>query len=319
MLFAFFALAYLMVGLIQSVGYFGSTSLRSVSASDKVWTDFTGLFKSKKGAPYSWLNGTSPEISYGIVKFDKRLIRALTYLSEKNPTSCGWSGHHEDLQLSIEAPEKSDLSTPPDNLRSASTIDRGVGVRVVSADRIKCTKIPRTKHCDAQQPVKFDEKNIPLLVNQLLKPDKPYDRLNCEVICAVDYYPRSPIDASAEDTIKPSVLSDLSNLDPGEFPYEQITQAGKEAGVYKTALLTYELMTIDDPGCEVSSGNEGYRRVIPTTLVLPKWATDKMGNLWPKLEDFAKTKFPYRFQETSPLSGLSNDVFLDEKGLHFNY
>ena len=48
MLFAFFALAYLMVGLIQSVGYFGSTSLRSVSANDKIWTDFTGLFKNKQ-------------------------------------------------------------------------------------------------------------------------------------------------------------------------------------------------------------------------------------------------------------------------------
>jgi hypothetical protein len=321
-LFLFFASAYFLTGLIQTVGFFGTTSLRSVSEKDKAWTDFNKLFGSKKGAPYSWLNGTSPEVGYSIVKFDKRLIRALTHLSEKSPTSCGWSGQHEDLQLSVEAPEMSDLSSPADSLRSASTVKRGVGVRITSADKIKCTKIPRNDKCDTKipmQPEKFEEKSIPLVVNKVLKPDKPYNTVNCEVICAVDYYPGNPVDASVEEKTKPTTLSNIAGLEPGEFRYEQITSAAKEAGIYKTALLAYELMAIDDPDCETKGGNEGYKRVIPTTLILPKWTTDKMDDVWEDLRSFAVSQFPYQFQKKSKLSGLSNDALLDEKGLHFNY
>lgn len=311
-----------MVGLIQSVGFFGTTSLRSVSEKSKEWTDFNKLFKSEKGAPYSWLDGVSPEIGYSIVKFDKRLIRALSYLSEKNQTSCGWSGQHEDLQLSIKAPETSDLSSPPDNLRSNSTVSRGVGVRISSADKIKCTKIPRNKYCDTKipmQPEKFDEKSIPLVVNKVLEPDKSYNTVNCEVLCAVDYYPGNPTDSSPEEKTKPAVASNIASLDPGEFQYKQISSSGKKASVYKTALLAYELMTVDDRGCEVDEGNEGYKRVIPTTLILPKWATDKMGDVWSDLKALAVKQFPYRFQKQSQFSGLSHDPLLDEKGLHFNY
>jgi len=309
-----------LVGLIQSIGFFGSTSLRSVSAADKTWTDFTGLFSSKKGAPYNW-SGKAPEISYGIAKFDKRLIRALTYLAKPKQIKCGWNGQHEKITLSIEDTVMSSLSNPPDNLPSASTVDRGVGIRIASADEIKCTKIPLNEYCDTRvlmQAEKFDAKEIPLVVNKVLEADKPHYNPDCEYVCAVDYYPGSPIDALNE-SIAPQPNSAIVSLNPGEFKYEDIAENGKKAGVYKTALLAYELMTIDDKGCETQDGNEGYKRVIPTALILQKWVTDKMGNGWRDLKDFAEAKFPFRFQINSRLSGLSFDHLLDEKGLHFNY
>lgn len=314
---------FLLVGLIQSVGFFGSTSLRSVSASDKTWTDFQGLFSSTKGKPYSWQNNKKPEIGYGIVKFDKRLIRALTYLADPNQTSCGWNGQHEKITLSIEDTAMSSLSSPSDNLRSTSTIDRGVGVRITSADEIKCTKVPLNEYCATKVPMqaeKFEAANeaIPLVVNKVLSPDEPYDKINCEVICAVDYYPRNPLDALGESTA-PSINGAISSKNPEGFKYEDIADNGKKAGVYKTALLAYELMTIDDKGCETPGGNEGYKRIIPTTLILQKWVTDEMGNLWRDFIKLAEAKFPYRFQIGSRLSGLSSDFKLDEKGLHFNY
>lgn len=309
--------------MIQSVGFFGSTSLRSVSASDKAWTDFQGLFSSTKGKPYSWQNNKKPEIGYDIVKFDKRLIRALTYLADPNQTSCGWNGQHEKITLSVEDTAMSSLSPSPDNLPSTSTIDRGVGVRITSADEIKCTKVPLNKYCTTKVPMqaeKFEVANkaIPLVVNKVLSPDEPYDRINCKVTCAVDYYPGNPLDALGENTA-PSINGTINSKNPGEFEYEDIAENGKKAGEYKTALLAYELMTIDDKGCETSDGNEGYKRIIPTTLILQKWVTDKMGDLWKGFETLAETKFPYRFQINSRLSGLSNDPLLDEKGLHFNY
>ena len=316
-----FAGIFLLIGLIQSLGFFGSTSLRSVSVGDKAWTDFTGLFGSSKGKPYSWNNDKKPEIGYGIVKFDKRTIRALTYLSKPNQVSCGWSGQHEKITLSIEDTAISSLSPSPDNLRSASTIDRGLGVRVVSADKIKCTKVPKNKYCDTKVPLqaeKFDHKSIPLVIDKVLEPNKPHANPDCDYICAVDYYPNSPVDGIDEST-PPTISGAISSLNPGEFQYADIASNGKKAGIYKTALLSYELMTIDDKGCETTDGNEGYKRVIPTTLILSKWVTDEMGNLWKGFEKLAEDKFPYKFQMNSRLSGLSSDPLLDERGLHFNY
>ncbi len=319
-----FALVYFLVGLIQSVGFFGTTSLRSVSQNESTWRDFEGLFESRKGAPFSWQDGKKPPVDYGIVKFDKRLIRALSYLSKSKPTSCGWNGQHEDLQLSINAPEVSDLSYSFDNLPSSSTVSRGVGVRIASADKIKCTLKPNSDKCPTKVPLQseeFDEQAIPLVAGKNLEIKKPYDRLNCEVICAVDYYP-DPLSPTGtlNGSAKPTLQSDVGNLNPGEFPYEQIVSAGKKAGVYKTAQLIYELMTIDDPGCETRDGNKGNERAIPNAIIAPKWVTDKMSDFWNELTGgFASSKFPYRFQEKSPLYGLTNDYKLDNKGLHFNY
>jgi len=323
-LFGGFAFIYLLIGLIGSVGFFGTTPLHPVSAKSDEWKGFQSLWGAKKGKPYSWKDGREPSVDGGIAKFDRRLVEALTYLASNNKTKCGWDGQHEQIVLSLDAPVVADTSKPPENLTSNSTVNRGVGVRVDSADKIKCTRVPRpngNRLCTPDGlPKKFKTERIPLVLNKLVTPDLAgLDLVNCEYTCAVDYYPNDPTDAMPQEKAKPSVVPLVADLDPGLFSYLDITDNAKSAAIYKTALIIYELLSIDDPNCQSVSGNLGWQRLIPTTIIVPKWISDKMGDKYKEFISLGVAKFPYQFQIKSSLSGLSLDFRLDNKGLHYNF
>jgi len=312
--FTAFAFVVFLIGIMSALGYQGSTPLRAVSANNKLWTDFEKLFKQAKGAPYFWYDNVAPPQKYGLVKFDKRLIRALTYLSQQKDAKCGWNGQHQKIGLKVGGPVDSDLSYQIGNLRSVSTLYRGVGVRIVAADEIKCTII-----CQDGIPHVFDQKLIELSQSKTLSPDKPYDQTRCHVTCAVDYYPYSPVDAPSDEITHPVSAQMVSSYDPGEFDYQTIAENGKKAAVYKAVQIGYELMQIDEAGCEKATGNKGFNRAIPNTIIFPRWIMSMMGDDWQKFLDLAKLRFPYNFQKGSPLAGLAYDPLLDYKGLHLNY
>jgi len=327
------SLVIFLVGMIQTLGYNGTTSLQPVAVTDKKWTDFDPkLFSSgqSKGAPYKW-DGSGPKTEDNIVKFDKRLIRVLTYLKQTGNKSCVWDGTHEKIGLSVDSPELSDLITAPYKQQSVSTLYRGTGVRITSVDEVKCSIKPRPpagglagaisaatgNTCPYPQPTVFDSRSISLLSNTTLLPLLPYDIKDCEVNCAVDYYPDKP--AGAADTDPPTIIGALKHLDPSPFKYEEMTQKIREAGIYKTAQLMYEIMRIDDPDCETSSGNVRGDRAIPITMIAQNWVVAELKDTWQDLMTLAETRFRFTFQSGSPLAGLTMDKNLDDKGLQINF
>jgi hypothetical protein len=184
----------------------------------------------------------------------------------------------------------------------------------VAADEIKCTII-----CEDGIPHVFDQKLIALSQSKTLSPDKPYDQTKCHVTCAVDYYPYNPVDAPADEIIPPVTAQMISSYNPGEFDYQTIAENGKKAAVYKAAEIGYELMQIDEAGCEKEVRNTGFNRAIPTTIIFPRWIMSRMGDGWQKFLDLGRLRFPYNFQKSSPLAGLTYDPLLNEDGLHLNY
>jgi len=317
--FLAFAVVIFSIGVMSALGYQGTTPLRAVSSTNKLWTDFTKLFQQQKGAPYFWNEDVAPQITYGLVKFDQRLIRVLTYLSKKKDTKCGWDGQHQIVGLKVGGPVNSDTSYPPENLPSVATLYRGTGVRIVAADEIKCTKIPLNSNCDVSQPTVFDHKLVPFGENTTLNPDKPYDQADCKVTCAVDYYPDNPINAPADEINSPDVSPIVSRYNPGEFDYQTIAENGKQAAVYKAAEIGYELMQVDEAGCDSPTGNKGFNRKIPFTLIYPQWIMGRMGDGWGDLVNLANIRFPHNFQKSSPLAGLTYDPLLNDDGLHLNF
>jgi len=258
-----------------------------------------------------------PRIKNGIVNFDTRLIKILTYLSSRSNATCGGSKKHELIGLSTKIDDSlSDLSYPDENLPSSSTIDRGVGVRVSELDRVKCTLI-----CPSKPPVTFGGQGyeIALSYSDLIYPSAvvPSD---CNVRCAVDYYPASPVDALPENVIKPNYPAALTSYDPGEFSYDQITDFSRKAAIFKGAQLGYEILKVDDAGCYASSQNTGNKKIIPTTVLFPLWLQKALGDDWQKVFlSLAQKNFPYNFQQGSPTAGLWYDPYLNNIGLHLNY
>jgi len=318
-----FGLIMLLLGLAQLAGYMGTTTLRAMETGSTTWRDFTALFSQEgvKGAPYDWV-GDPPMETSSTVKFDSRAVEALTYLSEANDTSCGWSGQHESIGLwTDQTTTNSDLSHPPENLPSTSTLYRGVGVRITGADRVKCTIHPLTDRCSVALPQTFDKKNISFASSDLMKPDKPYDAANCQVLCAVDYYPLFPSDAPPEETVAPQDAPFITDkgLNPGVFDYLTIMEGGQRAAIYKLTQIAYELMQIDEAGCLAPQATTGSDRRIPRTIIFPDWVVRGLGNTWTDLLSLARTRFPNSLQTSSPLAGLSYDPNLDGQGLHLNY
>jgi len=318
-----FGLVTLLLGLAQLAGYMGTTTLRATETNSTVWRDFTSLISQEgtKGAPYSWVSDPPAETST-TVKFDSRLVEALTYLSETNDTTCGWSGQHESIGLwTDQATASSDLSYPSQNLPSTSTLYRGVGVRITGADRVKCTIHPRTDRCPDQVARTFDQKNISFASSNLMKPDKLYDVVNCQVSCAVDYYPSNPTNASLDEVTPPADADFIAqkDLNPGVFDYVTIAESGQRAAIYKTAQIAYELMQTDEAGCYDAAAGEGSKRHIPLTIIFPQWMVKDLGGSWADFLTLAGEKFPNSLQASSPLAGLSSDPNLNGQGLHFNY
>ena len=321
------SVVFFLTGLLSSLGYQGTTNLRAVPEQDSLWTGFK---PDTTGHPFAWKNDNSPTINDGIVNFDKRLIRFLGYLKNDKNINCGWDRGHEFLELDIKSENGalSDLTVPPNKTRPASTLFRGVGVRISKADYIKCTIKPRDqanpKCAEANLPLKFRNPiSIPLgsTENAKITPEV-YDSVNCKVTCAMDYYQDDTTDAIGADTKKPNYLSTVTTWakNPGDFDYDQITEKVREAAIFKTALLTYELMNTDEKGCEnKSKENLGSNRLIPTTTILPNWIVMKLGDSWDVMKTAANAKFPFGFQKNSPLASLTVDPLLNEKGLHINY
>ncbi|MCX6809220.1 MAG: hypothetical protein NTZ65_00465 [Candidatus Berkelbacteria bacterium] len=307
------------VGLLGTLGFEGTTPVRSVLSTDPIWKNFATLFKSQKGAPYAWVDGVVPTQNDNLVKFDKRLIGALSYLSAKRQNQCGFDGQHQSVALSIKSDSLSDLSYPEGNVQSTATLSRGTGVRILYADEIKCTKIPKNQYCDVKEPRVFVQVQIPLSQDQTLKANEDYDKANCLVRCGVGYYPNTPIDAPADEITSENSVAFVSKYNPGEFDYKDISENGKKASVYKAVQIGFELLHIDDAGCATTGGNSGFSRQIPTTIIFPNWVVKAMGDDWQPFIKMAEQKFPYNFQKGSPLAGLTYDPVLDNQGLHFNY
>jgi len=321
-----------LVGVIQTLGYNGTTSLQPVLANEAKWKDFDPkLFSSdqRKGAPFTWAGGKSPRIDDSLVKFDKRLIRVLTYTAKTGDPLCVWNGTHEKLTISVDSPEMSDLITFPGKQQSVSTLYRGTGVRITSADEVKCTIEPRpaavyTFECPF--PRVFDQMTISLLAGQ--KVDlKDYDKGNCQVICAVDYYPTSSTPpVGTIDIINPDVKTDMLNrLNPSSvqngrfFLYEELPSKIQRAGIYKTAQLMYEIMKIDDANCDKDTVNTGNERAIPITMIIPQWVQAELKDDWQTMLDLATQQFRFTFQPGSPLAALAADPNLNDKGLQINF
>ena len=333
----FAAVVFFLLGLLNSLGYNGTTNLRPISQSSKQWQDFTASFAKGEpahaGVPFEWKNQQPQDEKNGLIKFDTRLVSVLTYLKNAKGKSlnCGWDGQHELLTLDIDSSSQwSTYSTPPEKPIPLSTIDRGVGVRIYQADYIKCTEYPRypshPELCsEAPTPKIFPSGSngfpISLSSDDLIQPDMPYDSANCRVSCAVDYYPLLPDPNKSSPPAYNDKIKSLAGFDPAAtvFEYEDITSMSRKVALLKVALLAYELMHIDDKGCASPKGNSGYDRVIPISLIVQDWVREDLKDGWNDLVQTAQEKFPNNFQDSSRLAGLAADPVLNILGLHFNF
>lgn len=328
-----------LLGIVQGYGYTGTTPIRKMSDDD--WKSFADKYvasnsdAAKYGTPY-FFEGAEPASKDGAVTFDQRLGKILSYLSSSRDSSqkkCGISGQHEVIGLSIEADKTSDLSHPITNAQSASTVYRGVGVRITSVDRIKCTQIcPNPLGGITYTPFSPPGFLIPL-DGKKIKRTQPVPT-GCTVECAVDYYPYGAFFApglvSAREIIPPSVPLEIAILNPTLTSYvtynypgpDDFDRVAHQAGIYKIAQIVYELMHADDKGCQSEDGNRGGKRLIPYTVIFPDWAWSdanfsKEG--LPKLFlDLATKSFPFSLQSESPTAGIAYDPLLSQ-GLHLNY
>ena len=325
-----------MIGMAQNFGYTGTTPLRPMSV--KEWNDFSSKVvapssaDAKKGKPYYFVDKT-PEIKGEVVQFDSRLTKIFNYLAKADKKqTCGTTKQHESLGISTEAPEISDLSYPSTNARSASTLFRGVGVRVSSADKMKCTKRCTDPATGIVTYLPFAKFDIPL-------DGKPVTRTepvppNCVVYCAVDYYPDGhlfpPGMADIDEIAQPQVASIIAKLDPSRTSFifynyptaDNFDDSMNQAGIYKTAQLAYEIMHTDDAGCDAKEKNTGNMKIIPYTVIFPEWvwssssfADNNMTDFFKKL---AEDVFPFYLQDESPAAGITHDPLL-VIGLHLNY
>jgi len=356
-----FALSFLAVsgivflmGIAQNFGYTGTTGLHSMSVAD--WDAFKSkLFQSdatsaKRGAPY-YFSGTkkAPTVSGKSVVFDVRLTKILQYLSEGTDSpKCGTTGRHEQIGLSIDASPASDLSHPVTNAQSSSTVYRGVGVRVVSADRIKCTRVTPYPPDFLTPPiaVSFNAPGFAIPLDGKSIEIKPPVPANSRVFCAVDYYPRDPVYhlqpadiTDPRDLTPPRSASIIGLLDPSHAPgslgtaddyfnyddyagFAEFNEKVPKAGIYKTAQLAYEIMHADDAGCDTKEGNKENKRIIPFTVIFPEWVWSDRGFADKGLVTFflnlSKKSFPFFLQGESPTAGMAYDPLL-KIGLHFNY
>jgi hypothetical protein len=217
-------------------------------------------------------------------------------------------------------------TTPPDKTVPISTVYRGVGLRISEADYIKCTIHQKTPYCSYQTPEKFpigdpDGFPLPLSTNNLLTPSQPYDKVNCQVTCAADYYPGLPDPSASTAPIYNKDVIRLAGFNPKTpFDYEQITNYSRKIALAKSILLAYELTHIDDRDCESADGNTGYNKLVPTTLITQKWVRDDIGDSnWKEMIDMAEQKFPFGFQRSSLLAALSYDPVLNVLGVHWNF
>jgi len=318
--------AIFFVGMISSLGYNGTTGLRTLSASGAKWMAFTQKIApgdlAEPGKPFVWGDSGRPKINQGTAMFDTRLVDALNYLVSSKQSFCGADKAHDTVVISMGETDQAadtDLSYPPTNAPSTSTLYRGSGVRVKALDSVKCTIYPVNDRCSYKEPAVFDKKTIFLTQDFILSADKTYDSSACAVKCAVDYYPMAPIDAPKDEVAPVQSPDSLTKLNPGEFMYADIAYKAGGAAKLKMAQLMWELMKIDEPGCFAPGGLKGSDRLIPITMISSAWGISQLGDTWQELLKIANKSFPYDFQKQSPLAGLSFDPLLNEQGIHFNY
>ncbi len=294
--------------------------MRAVKENDTVWKNFEDLFsvEGEAGQPLVW-NNSYPEIENGVVKFDTRLIKLLTYLSRQDKTACGGSTKHDLIGLYLGTGDStSDLTNSKGNLPSSSTLTRGTGVRVTHLDKIKCTKTCQSGNLPPISSI-FASYGISLIYSSLTQPTDTVPS-NCRVTCAVGYYPMDPIDASLEEKTATSYPAEIAKYDPGTFDYLKIEDNSRKAATLKIAQLAYEILNVDKAGCYSTSANVGNRRIIATSLIFPVWAVKAFGEDWQKVfVSLAKKNVPFNFQLGSPLAGISYDPLLNNGGLHINY
>lgn len=347
-----------LMGIAQNFGYTGTTGLHSMSVAD--FDAFKSKYfqndsaAAKRSAPY-YFAGPKKELTVSgkSVVFDVRLTKILQYLSEGTASpKCGTTGQHEQIGLSIDASPASDLSHPITNAQSSSTVYRGVGVRVTSADRVKCIQVCPNPASGPNIVTLFNPPgfNIPLDGKEI--ENKPSTAAGCSVYCAVDYYPNGTLyggnitPADPREMIPPQAAAELQLINPsspinpaglvcsgfmpcvpGDFSYDSpafanFNKASKWAGIYKTAQLAYEIMHADDAGCDTKTGNKENKRIIPYTVIFPYWVWSDSNFADKGMVSFflnlSKKSFPFSLQPESPTAGLSYDPLL-KIGLHFNY
>ena len=361
---------FFLIMALGSLGFMGTTSTRLTSEANwqKFYSTYISSGTASKDQPYQIIDQPSDwprETSDKMVYFDRRLISFLTYLA-KGPATVGtcpsWPQGAGDpradvIKLSVASAVNSDLYYPADNMPSVSTIYRGVGLRIVGMDKVKCTAyFPNPALSDpCSKPIekKFQEFDIVFDPGKNYlspQPTSPAPTGTCRpTLCAVNRYPDNPIDepdANEKDaqTYNPQEKSEpWGNLMPPDtFVYDpaSMKDVARQAAVYKMTELVYQIFAIDEAGCATTDGLRGYKKITPYSVVIPQWAADEMkkANLpgksttvWNDLKDLAGKSYVVNLQKNSPLAGLYWDPttldYHDQpvqrtstlKGAHVNY
>lgn len=345
--------SFALTSALGTLGFNGTTDLRMISFAD--WTKFSGKYidsaTGSKGKPYEIIGSlkaprkTVDNMAY----FDRRLVVLLSYLSDgpKTRGSCqGWypsalnDPRTDKIKLNITSLVDSDLYTPPDNLKSVSTVYRGVGVRFEGMDKIKCTKRcidPRI--CDSDIS-KFKEYEINFDENKGFLDPKPTDVCppGYECTCAVNRYPLTPRDELDVNEILAEVYNPIERnstpwgkLMPSDgFAYStaMADSEGKQAAVYKMTQLVYQIMSIDDKGClsqdvrtrygksfPYLESEKRFEKVTPYQVIFPEWVKLKLDGtatgtggkekkIWNDLTKMGSEKYLINLQKNSSLAGV---------------
>lgn len=320
-----------MIGLVSTFGYMGTTPVRSVPVAR--WNSFTSsYFQAKKGAPFNWSDSSRPKTETDKIYFDERLISISKYLSDgpKQKNSCAYNAYgdsrHDRIDVSVAANKTSDLTKSEGNPASPSTVERGVGLRMTGADKIKCTKV-HVVHGTITKFLDFDLSFDPS--NHIDKSKATICPSMHVCFCATDYYPLMPTDAPAGEINAQAAIAQeaasnpaLAKVNPGVVSYDpaSIYDYAHSAAIYKIAQITAQVLSVDKSGCQNSQVNKENKKIIPLSVIIPAYAQQKLDSTWTDyLMNLAKTQLPHNLQENSPLAGLSFDEALNEKGVHINY
>ena len=355
-------IVFFLVSALGSLGFMGTTQTRLIKESD--WNSFNSTYFStntSKGQPYeiidrpdNWPRETSDKMVY----FDKRLVALLTYLA-KGPAASGgcpnWPAGSGDpradkIKLSVASQVNSGLYHPVDNLPSVSTIYRGVGVRVVGMDKIKCTVYYPDPNpavaCLKPIEKKFQEFDIvfdPAKNYLSPQPSAPAPTGVCKpTLCAVNRYPDKPDGTDANEQ-NAEIYNPLEKneawgnlLPPDTFAYDPsgMKDIARSAAIYKMTELVYQMLSIDKSGCADEDGLRGYKKITPFSIVLPQWVVcgEKSGeglmnakvpgstqSVWNNLKELAGKSYVINLQKNSPLAGLYWDpVTFDYHGQAVN-
>jgi len=314
-------------------GYFGSTGLRLTNKNDfsklnsnQVQTDTISARDPGSGPNaanpivYS-ASADKPRIEGNTIHIDSRINKLFNdYLANPNVLDSAKKPFaHEFIDVKTTDSKFSSLSQLPLHQPSISTLYRGVGIRVIGLDRVKCSW-RRIDKDDNRCPVNWQPyKQYPILFSSdsidIISVEAAADAsviTGCLTACSADYFPNvesAPEDKTPNQKRQPGV-SDINN----------IKSLLSEAAIYKMSMLTWELLSADDK-FDSQSENLGYQKIVPYQIIVPQSLLQNIGNDWKTFVQKAQNSYVLKMQSRLSLGGLAFDPLLDTpvKAIHFNY